>query len=83
MAAKVEIYRLLDEIAGQGIGVLLASSELAELLDVCSRVVVLRDGGSVAEFDSSRTSRAELLAAAMGNRSDAAEPAVASTGGGK
>ncbi|SFD59965.1 ribose transport system ATP-binding protein [Actinopolyspora alba] len=83
VAAKVEIYRLLDEIAGQGIGVLLASSELAELLDVCSRVVVLRDGGSVAEFDSSRTSRAELLAAAMGNRSDAAEPAVASTGGGR
>ncbi|GAA4841187.1 sugar ABC transporter ATP-binding protein [Saccharopolyspora rosea] len=68
IGAKAEIYQLLGEIAGRGIGVLLASSELPELVGVCHRVVVLRGGRSVAEFDTAGTGEAELLAAAMGER---------------
>ncbi|ASU81243.1 sugar ABC transporter ATP-binding protein [Actinopolyspora erythraea] len=83
IAAKAEIYRLLDEVAEQGIGVLLASSELAELVGVCSRIVVLRDGASVAEFDGSRTTQAELLAAAMGSDPDQRDSRTTSVGGGK
>lgn len=67
IGAKSEIYQLLSEIAGRGIGVLLASSELPELVGVCHRVVVLRSGRSIAEFDTTQTSEAELLAAAMGD----------------
>lgn len=66
IGAKAEIYQLLGEIAGRGIGVLLASSELPELVGVCHRVVVLRAGRSVAEFDTTEVGEAELLAAAMG-----------------
>ena len=68
IGAKAEIYQLLRDIASRGIGVLLASSELPELVGVCHRVVVLRSGRSVAEFDTARTSEADLLAAAMGER---------------
>lgn len=67
IGAKTEIYELLGEIAKRGIGVLLASSELPELVGVCHRVVVLRGGRSVAEFDTARVGEAELLAAAMGD----------------
>ena len=68
IGAKSEIYRLLGELAGQGIGVLLASSELPELVGVCDRVVVLRDGRDVASFSTADSSEGELLAAAMGDR---------------
>ncbi|MFI5709489.1 sugar ABC transporter ATP-binding protein [Kribbella sp. NPDC051620] len=64
--AKSEIYRLLGELAAQGIGVLLASSELPELVGVCDRVVVLRDGRDVATFTTTNSTEGDLLAAAMG-----------------
>ncbi|WP_432946990.1 sugar ABC transporter ATP-binding protein [Kribbella sp. CA-253562] len=66
IGAKAEIYRLLGELAGQGLGVLLASSELPELIGVCDRVVVLRDGRDVASFKTSESGESDLLAAAMG-----------------
>jgi ribose transport system ATP-binding protein len=66
IGAKAEIYRLLGELAGQGLGVLLASSELPELVGVCDRVVVLRDGRDVASFSTADSGEGDLLAAAMG-----------------
>ncbi|MBB4684331.1 sugar ABC transporter ATP-binding protein [Amycolatopsis jiangsuensis] len=66
VGAKAEIYRLLGETARAGVGVLLASSEPAELVGVCDRVVVLRGGRSVAELDTAEAGEAELLAASMG-----------------
>jgi ribose transport system ATP-binding protein len=66
VGAKAEIYRLLGELAGQGLGVLLASSELPELVGVCDRVVVLRDGRDVATFSTADSGEGDLLAAAMG-----------------
>jgi ribose transport system ATP-binding protein len=66
VGAKAEIYRLLGELAGQGLGVLLASSELPELIGVCDRVVVLRDGRDVATLSTAHSGEGDLLAAAMG-----------------
>jgi ribose transport system ATP-binding protein len=71
VGAKAEIYQLLGEAAQQGIGVLLASSELAELVGVCDRVVVLSGGRSVRELDTRQASEADLLAASMGEGSAA------------
>ncbi|ATY11326.1 sugar ABC transporter ATP-binding protein [Amycolatopsis sp. AA4] len=67
VGAKAEIYRLLGEAARSGVGVLLASSEPAELVGVCDRVVVLRGGRSVHELDTAQAGEAELLAASMGD----------------
>ncbi|HZZ49436.1 MAG TPA: sugar ABC transporter ATP-binding protein [Pseudonocardia sp.] len=66
IGAKAEIYRLLDETVRRGVGVLLASSEPAELIRVCDRVVVLRGGRAVRQLDTARIGEAELLASAMG-----------------
>ena len=65
VGAKAEIYQLLGRAAGQGMGILLASSELAELIGVCDRVVVLAGGRSVRELDTHQVSEADLLAASM------------------
>jgi ribose transport system ATP-binding protein len=50
VGAKAEIQGLVRELAESGLGVLMASSELEELVEGCTRVVVLRDGRSVAEL---------------------------------
>ena len=50
VGAKGEIYPRLRALAGQGLGVLMASSELPELIGLCDRIVVMRQGRSIAEF---------------------------------
>ncbi|WP_028933073.1 sugar ABC transporter ATP-binding protein [Pseudonocardia spinosispora] len=71
IGAKAEIYRLLGETAKRGVGVLLASSEPAELIGVCDRVVVLRDGRDVVDLTTDEVDEATLLAATMDGRSAA------------
>ncbi|WP_246365732.1 sugar ABC transporter ATP-binding protein [Kibdelosporangium persicum] len=66
VGAKAEIYHLLGQAAQRGMGVLLASSELAELVGVCDRVIVLRGGRDVAELRTEQAGEADLLAASMG-----------------
>jgi monosaccharide-transporting ATPase len=50
VGAKAEVQALIDELAREGLGVLLISSELEELIDGSDRVVVLRDGSVVGEL---------------------------------
>ena len=50
VGAKSEIYYRLRSLAREGLGVLVASSELPELIGLCDRIVVLRGGCSVATF---------------------------------
>ena len=63
VGAKREIYALIDDLAREGTAVVLVSSELLELLGLCDRIVVLREGQVVREFDRGATE--EALAAAM------------------
>lgn len=44
VGAKVEIYRMIHDLAAAGIGVLVISSELPEVIGLCSRVIVMREG---------------------------------------
>ncbi len=64
VGAKAEIYRQLRALAEQGMGVLVASSEMPELIGLCDRVVVLREGRTVAEFGGDIEERAIMAAAA-------------------
>jgi ribose transport system ATP-binding protein/D-xylose transport system ATP-binding protein len=50
IATKQQIYRLIHQLADQGVAVVLVSSELTELIGVCDRFVVLADGRVVDEF---------------------------------
>lgn len=50
VGAKEEIYRLIHQLAGQGAAVLVVSSELKELFQLCTRILVMREGRLVGEF---------------------------------
>lgn len=65
VGAKGEIYARLRRLASQGLGILIASSEMPELIGLCDRIVVLRGGRSVAEF-SGGVDEHTVLAAANG-----------------
>lgn len=66
VGAKQDIYRLLTEMAGEGMGILMISSEIEELLGVCDRIVVMRRGELTATFDRALFERAAILRAAFG-----------------
>jgi galactofuranose transport system ATP-binding protein len=63
VGAKAEIQRLINSLATQGLGVLMISSEIEELLEGCDRVCVLCDGASVAQLQGDTLTQAHLLEA--------------------
>jgi ABC-type sugar transport system ATPase subunit len=65
VGAKAEIYRLLDELAGEGKALLVISSELPELIGLCTRILVMRGGqlaGELARADFSEAALMRLMA---------------------
>jgi len=63
VGAKAEILSLVRELAGQGLGVLMISSELEEVVEAASRVFVLRDGRTVAELEGQAVTEPAIMAA--------------------
>jgi ribose transport system ATP-binding protein len=49
IGAKSEIYRIIDDLARAGVAVLVISSELPEIVGICDRAVVMREGVTVGE----------------------------------
>ena len=74
VGAKAEIQSLIDELADGGLGVLMISSELEEITEGADRVVVLREGRTVAEFDPANISQ-DVVMHAMAHGAD--EPELA------
>jgi ABC-type sugar transport system ATPase subunit len=66
VATKVEIYRIISELAERGIGILLISSELPEILGMSDRALVMREGRLVGEFTRTQANEENLLACAAG-----------------
>jgi ABC-type sugar transport system ATPase subunit len=67
VGARAEIYRLIEELAAQGCAVVIASSDLAEVVRLADRVLVLRDGrlaGELARADASGPSILQLACGA-------------------
>jgi ribose transport system ATP-binding protein len=61
VATKAELYRLICDLAKSGLGVLVVSSELQELVGICSRILVMREGQIVAEVEGKAATEQELL----------------------
>jgi monosaccharide-transporting ATPase len=61
VGAKAEVQRVIDELAQDGLGVLLISSELDELLEGSDRVVVLKDGHVVGELRGDEVNESALM----------------------
>ena len=73
IGAKAEIYRLIQALADRGAGLLVISSEMEELIGLCDRILVMKDGAWVDEmprgqFDSERMLRAALGSAPLPER---------------
>jgi ribose transport system ATP-binding protein len=73
IGAKGEIQALINELAQSGLGVLMISSELEELVEGSSRVIVMRDGQSVAELRGKEISPDSIIRAMA--EGSAADPA--------
>ena len=61
---KAEVHVVIADLARQGLAILLISSELPELIGMCHRVIVLREGRIAAEFDRSEATQEGILFAA-------------------
>ena len=67
VGAKADILRLVRQLAEEGRSVIIVSSEFEELLAVCDRILVMRDGRCIAERSADETSEHELLLLAGGH----------------
>jgi ABC-type sugar transport system ATPase subunit len=67
VGAKAEIHRIIGELAGSGIAILLISSELPEVIAASDRIYVLHEGRITGEFDRQAASEQAIMLAATGS----------------
>ena len=67
IGAKVEIYSLLNDLAGRGVGIIMISSETTELMGMCDRIIVMRKGRVCGEFEKKDFSEEGILRLAIGS----------------
>ena len=65
VGAKSAIYEIIGELAEQGYGIVLVSSEMPEVLGLSDRIVVMREGRVTATLDRSEATQERILEAAM------------------
>ena len=61
VAAKVEIYHLMNQLKQQGIAVMFVSSEMPEVMGIADRIIVMCDGRITGEVMASQTTQSEIL----------------------
>ncbi|SFB77355.1 sugar ABC transporter ATP-binding protein [Tropicimonas isoalkanivorans] len=66
VGAKFAIYELLDELASEGIGVIMITSELPEILGMTDRVVVFHEGEVAGVLETAKTDQEEIMQYASG-----------------
>jgi len=66
VGAKAELYALIDRLCREGLGVILTSSELPELLTLADRIIVLAEGRLTAEFSRADATEQKIMEAATG-----------------
>jgi putative multiple sugar transport system ATP-binding protein len=73
VGAKFEIYTIIDQLANQGKGILMISSEMPELLGMCDRIYVMNEGRFVAEFAAKDASQESIMRAIVNSGGSAME----------
>ena len=75
IGAKVEVHRIISELAASGLGIILISSDLPEVLAMSDRIIVLHEGRITAEIARTDATEERVMFAATGNLS--ADPVAA------
>lgn len=65
VGAKTAIYRIMNDLAAAGYGIIMISSEMAEVLGMSDRIVVMREGRVTASMNRSEATQENILQAAM------------------
>jgi len=71
VGAKAEVHRLMSELARDGLAILMISSELPEIMGMSDRVLVMRDGSIVAEYNRDEATQEQIATAMMGGAHNA------------
>ena len=61
VGAKAEIYKIIDNLSKKGISIVLASSELAEVLSLSDRILVMREGQIVSEIPRKMATQENIM----------------------
>ena len=77
VGAKAEVHAMIGELAAEGIGIILISSDLPEVLAMSDRVLVMREGRQMAIFDRDEATQETVMTAAMGQAAGAPDDRVA------
>jgi D-xylose transport system ATP-binding protein len=79
VGAKYEIYKLMNDLAEQGISIIMISSELEEILGMSDRIMVMCEGRSAGTLDIADATEEKIMALATGIATDNASADVASS----
>ena len=71
VGAKAEMFKLIGRLAQRGRAIVLISSYLPELINMCDRIVVLRDGRTVGELKRDEFDEERIMALASGVEKEA------------
>jgi ABC-type sugar transport system ATPase subunit len=66
VGAKYEIYKLINELAADGVAVVMVSSELPELLGICDRILVMHEGKAMGVLPVEQATQEKLMTLAAG-----------------
>lgn len=71
VGAKAEVHHIISDLAGQGLGIILISSDLPEVLAMSDRILVMREGRQMGIFGRNEATQEVILGAAMGQKQNA------------
>ena len=71
VATKAAVHEFVSQMAGEGIAVILISSELPEILGMSDRVVVMHEGDVTAVFNRKEMNQEQIMRAALGETKEA------------
>ncbi len=66
VGAKTEIYKIMNSLAQKGVGIIMVSSEMTEIIGMCDRAVIMRNGTVAGEVDKTELNETTLIKFAMG-----------------
>jgi rhamnose transport system ATP-binding protein len=75
VGAKVEVHHIINDLAAQGLGIILISSDMPEVLAMSDRILVMREGRQMGIFSREEATQEKVLTAAMGQNNEPKERA--------